>query len=234
VDALPRNTSNLGSRCWKVDPVSAKFTGTKGLNDGQNGETVVSAVSNDTLANNTAKEVLQICSVAAGKPLCATRKRGLRREVSVSQGKRRRTSQYRGVCYHKMAGRWVAQIQFGGSGEYLGCYDREIDAAYAYDARARQLGLVKKCNFAEPRAGPHTRLLQSLQQKRRKAECASEQANIPKLPAATELPLSSPRALSLSAPPAPMLPKTSGPGDYRDYLMLHRVTSELCLGLVWD
>ena len=46
-------------------------------------------------------------------------------------------SQYRGVTWRKDNCKWVAQIKIGGKLNYLGLYEKEADAARAYDARAR-------------------------------------------------------------------------------------------------
>jgi hypothetical protein len=45
-------------------------------------------------------------------------------------------------------GKWVAQIQTGGKRFYLGCFEREVDAARAYDAAAlKHFGEFAKINF---------------------------------------------------------------------------------------
>ena len=43
--------------------------------------------------------------------------------------------------------RWVAQINISGKQEYLGCFKSEVEAAKAYDARAREIGRIGKLNF---------------------------------------------------------------------------------------
>lgn len=48
-----------------------------------------------------------------------------------------RTGQYKGVHYDKQTGRWRAQIGANGVRESLGRYDRENDAACAYNKAAR-------------------------------------------------------------------------------------------------
>ena len=56
------------------------------------------------------------------------------------------TSVYRGVS--KYEGKWRAQIRCDGPQEFLGYFDTEIDAAKAYDRRARVLhGPYAKLNF---------------------------------------------------------------------------------------
>jgi hypothetical protein len=59
-----------------------------------------------------------------------------------------RTSAYRGVSWLKKTGQWRAQIRHQGRDQYLGCFADEGDAAWAYDARARQLhGAAARLNF---------------------------------------------------------------------------------------
>jgi HNH endonuclease/AP2 domain len=46
------------------------------------------------------------------------------------------SSKYLGVCWHKRAKRWKAQIMIDGVNKYLGLFTCEIAAARAYDAEA--------------------------------------------------------------------------------------------------
>lgn len=58
------------------------------------------------------------------------------------------TSQYKGVCWHKAAQKWRAQIKHNGYTEHLGCFDDEIDAAKTYDDKAKELfGKFTRLNF---------------------------------------------------------------------------------------
>ncbi len=53
-----------------------------------------------------------------------------------SKSKTRSRSKYKGVFWHKRAGRWMAQIKAKGRAVYLGLFDEEVDAAAAYNNAA--------------------------------------------------------------------------------------------------
>ena len=62
------------------------------------------------------------------------------------------SSNYRGVSWHKRSGKWEAKITHEKRRNYLGAFQDEVEAARAYDKRARQLyGAAAQLNF--PRAG---------------------------------------------------------------------------------
>ncbi len=48
-----------------------------------------------------------------------------------------RTSKYKGVSWENWSHRWAVSIKYKGHGYNLGRYDEEIDAAYAYDKKAK-------------------------------------------------------------------------------------------------
>ena len=61
-----------------------------------------------------------------------------------------KASQYRGVRWRKDNGKWEARITIDGKQKHLGLYEKEDDAARAYDARAREeWGSSALCNFFE-------------------------------------------------------------------------------------
>jgi hypothetical protein len=49
------------------------------------------------------------------------------------------SSKYKGVTRHKKTGRWQAQIRHQGKRYYLGLYINEVEAAQAYNERAKKL-----------------------------------------------------------------------------------------------
>ena len=58
------------------------------------------------------------------------------------------TSEYKGVCWQKRDKKWRAQIQCNGELEHLGYFVHEIEAAEAYDQKAKALfGEFANTNF---------------------------------------------------------------------------------------
>lgn len=49
-----------------------------------------------------------------------------------------RSSQFKGVCWHKQRQRWMARIHVNGQQRHLGLFEIEEDAACAYAAAAKQ------------------------------------------------------------------------------------------------
>jgi len=51
----------------------------------------------------------------------------------INRGKQKKaTSKYRGVCWHKRANKWVAEIRINGKSKHIGYFLSELDAAIAY------------------------------------------------------------------------------------------------------
>ena len=63
-----------------------------------------------------------------------------KRENDRNRSKNKNTSSiYKGVCFHKTANKWTAQIQHNGHKIHIGCYVDEAEAGRAYDRKAIEL-----------------------------------------------------------------------------------------------
>lgn len=61
-----------------------------------------------------------------------------------------KTSNYRGVSWHRSSKAWTAQIRIQGKVTYLGVFEKETDAAVAYDSAAvRHFGEFAAPNFPQ-------------------------------------------------------------------------------------
>ena len=68
--------------------------------------------------------------------------------VSVTKTKAKTRSKYKGLEYDKIQKKWKARIQHDGRKIYLGSFAKEIDAAKAYDEKAKVLfGQFAHLNF---------------------------------------------------------------------------------------
>lgn len=62
----------------------------------------------------------------------------------------RSKSGFRGVTFHRGAGKWQAQTKVLGKNKHLGLYETKEDAAVAYDEAAKKyFGEFAICNFGE-------------------------------------------------------------------------------------
>lgn len=52
---------------------------------------------------------------------------------------KKKTSKYKGVCWYKAGNKWVAYIRKNNKKQHLGYHDLEVDAAKAYDKKAKEL-----------------------------------------------------------------------------------------------
>ena len=77
--------------------------------------------------------------------LCSRRQNSYNR-----RGNSRGSSQYKGVYWHKVGGKWAARITYNGKNHYLGLYVDEKEAAKAYDEKAKELyGEFAYLNFGD-------------------------------------------------------------------------------------
>lgn len=69
------------------------------------------------------------------------------------------SSRYRGVSFRQQTQRWIAQVYWRGRRYFLGSYDREEDAAAAYNRHAaRIIGELAVLNELPPPGRPTTHL----------------------------------------------------------------------------
>jgi hypothetical protein len=60
------------------------------------------------------------------------------------------SSQYKGVCFHRRRGEWVSRIKIHRKSIFLGSFDKEVEAARAYDEAARKYhGEFARLNFPD-------------------------------------------------------------------------------------
>lgn len=80
-------------------------------------------INGDRLDNR--QENLRVC----------TRQENLRN----SKKRKRGTSKYKGVYFSKRIQKWIARIGVNGVTKHIGCFEKECDAAKAYDLYAKKL-----------------------------------------------------------------------------------------------
>lgn len=65
------------------------------------------------------------------------------------------TSKYKGVSYDSSRSKWIASIQTNGKTKHIGRFNKEVEAAIAYDKEAhRRHGSFAKLNFTEKTQEP--------------------------------------------------------------------------------
>ncbi len=55
------------------------------------------------------------------------------------------SSQYKGVCWHRLAKKWMVGIMVNGESKYLGLYESETEAALVYNKAAKKYHGVFAC-----------------------------------------------------------------------------------------
>jgi len=96
------------------------------------GHLFVDHIDHDGL--NNSRNNLRICSLA--------------QNARNAVGNANTSSKYKGVGWHRRIKKWVATIQFNKKVYHMGYFENEIDAAKAYDKKARQLHRQFAClNF---------------------------------------------------------------------------------------
>ena len=71
-------------------------------------------------------------------------------EAHQRRWKKGKTSSFRGVCWDARLKKWKASIKHQGKKIHIGMFDDDIDAAKAYDDKAKALkGLKAKVNFVD-------------------------------------------------------------------------------------
>ncbi len=64
--------------------------------------------------------------------------------------KKKKSSQFKGVCFNKYLNKWQANIMYKWRPYHLGVFINEIDAAMAYDNKAREFfGKFANLNFPD-------------------------------------------------------------------------------------
>lgn len=80
----------------------------------------------------------------------ATRSQNLQNRGSHTRGGKPSTSQYKGVSWDKARSAWKTNINVNGRQEHLGRHPSEVEAAVAYDRRAREaFGSFAFLNFPD-------------------------------------------------------------------------------------
>lgn len=82
--------------------------------------------------------------------MCNLRFATNRENIANSSSKKGSTSSYKGVSFDSSRGKWISSIQINGKTKHLGRYDKEEDAAKAYDRAAfSAYGSYARLNFPQ-------------------------------------------------------------------------------------
>jgi len=82
--------------------------------------------------------------------ICTHQQNGMNRRKRRPHAGKKCSSRYSGVCWDKRAKKWRAYIRHNGKRIYLGYFTSEIEAAKAYDKKAKELfGEFANLNFKE-------------------------------------------------------------------------------------
>ena len=84
-------------------------------------------------------------------------------------------SRFKGV-YYVLGGRWESKITFQSKTRHIGTFDTELEAAFAFDAKAHQLGVPHRANFIYDAEGNvvSTQVVESLRGLKRGRQTAAE------------------------------------------------------------
>lgn len=67
---------------------------------------------------------------------------------NASKSAKKRSSIYKGVSWHKRKSKWISTCAVNNKNKFLGYFNTELDAAIAYDKKAKELhGEFAKTNF---------------------------------------------------------------------------------------
>lgn len=151
---LYRIWASMISRCHSPTTTAFSRYGARGISVCAEWRKSFSTFASWSKANGYSDE-LQIDRIDPSAHYCPHNCRWATRVQQLRNCRKRtnaKTSKFKGVSKHS-DGKWVAQSHSNGKTLYLGLFAREIDAARAYDAYAREnYGDFARCNFSSEKA----------------------------------------------------------------------------------